>query len=424
MSTTQTATLAVPLTNLTSTAAPTTQQPSSAANATHAQGQHLAANHVTGPQPPQTSQTSQHTHTRVQPSSSAPSSAPRATNTATLKPVWTWRACINVPAATWLGVGMAAGALVVAVYYGQPMLRLARWTAMKDFHEGCVDDRSIGLMSKACNLSLAEAIHPPPIIIRSLITHNVKRPNSPISIAATIFAGIAIVVAAVTRFRPYLRTRRQPVVSMVRREHGLCSIIKSGSTNVGDPEHLKRRPLLENFQGQELSQQIAPASPHESSLDVAEDRADADTMTNQLLRLAQNVAAQIDAAYEVGNGVKHTSQAARVLLTRTAQMRDTVRETQQFLQYCQQHEGCLEHLKLPREFRVLGTFEASLSNCAYLFTTSQPRGSDWDDEDYGVNSALAGRAGSAVSDSVVVQLQAAVLDRRAALESALLDLRQ
>ena len=304
------------------------------------------------------------------------------------------------------------------------MLRLARWTAMKDFHEGCVDDRSIGLMSKACNLSLSEAIHPPPIMIRSLNTLNVRQPNSPISIAATIFAGIAIVVAAATRFRPYLKARRQPVVSMVRREHGSCSTIKSGSINVGEPENLKRRSLLEDVQGRDFSEHDAPASPHESSLEKGHESSDAYSITEDVLHLASDLAARLDGAYNIGNGIKHTSQAARVLLTRTAQMRDTVQETQQLLQYCQQHEAYLERLILSRESVNVERLEVSLWNCTLLFTPSQPGASEWDDEDCSVNSALAGRAGSAVSDSVVVQLQAAVLDRRAALESALLDLRR
>ena len=43
--------------------------------------------------------------------------------------------------ATWLGVALVGAALTVAIYYGIFMLRLARWTAWKDFRDACIEDQ-------------------------------------------------------------------------------------------------------------------------------------------------------------------------------------------------------------------------------------------------------------------------------------------
>jgi len=47
------------------------------------------------------------------------------------------------------------------------MLKLAIWTAVKDFHEVYIEDRQVGLQSAACNASLVESLRPTPVVKRS-----------------------------------------------------------------------------------------------------------------------------------------------------------------------------------------------------------------------------------------------------------------
>lgn len=77
------------------------------------------------------------------------------------------KTCPSLSAATWLSVGLEGSALIVTMYYGLPILRIARWTAVKDFHESCVSDRAIDVTSTACDISLAEPVHPPPVAKRN-----------------------------------------------------------------------------------------------------------------------------------------------------------------------------------------------------------------------------------------------------------------
>lgn len=123
-------------------------------------------------------------------------------------------------AAAWLGVGVAVGALIACVYYGQPMLRIAIWTAKVDFHEACINDRNIGLSSKACNASLLEPVRPPPVKKRSYR----GMPHSPFTeytnVFLTVVAGVTTLVVFLLRFRPYMETRQKPSVSLVRQDPG------------------------------------------------------------------------------------------------------------------------------------------------------------------------------------------------------------
>jgi hypothetical protein len=75
----------------------------------------------------------------------------------------------HISAATWIGVGLAFGALVVAVYYGAPMWRLARWTAPNDFRASCISDYDRGLQeSVRCKTLLADPAKPPPVVKRTV----------------------------------------------------------------------------------------------------------------------------------------------------------------------------------------------------------------------------------------------------------------
>lgn len=108
----------------------------------------------------------------------------------------------------------------MGIYYAQPMLRLAKWTAMKDFHESCVEDRGSGLSSAACNATLAEAVRPPPIVKRThagIIEQILTRYLNVLVTAAT---GITTVVAFVIWFRRHMETRPKPQLSLVRIDAG------------------------------------------------------------------------------------------------------------------------------------------------------------------------------------------------------------
>lgn len=75
----------------------------------------------------------------------------------------------HISVATWIGVGLALGGLVVTIYYGIPMMRLAIWTAQSDFREACKSEVDAGLsQSAACNRTLAQPAQPPPIMKRTI----------------------------------------------------------------------------------------------------------------------------------------------------------------------------------------------------------------------------------------------------------------
>jgi len=68
----------------------------------------------------------------------------------------------NLTVATWLGLGLAVGALIATVYFGIPMLQLAFWTASNDFREACWADRDHGVTSTACDIALKQPAMVPP----------------------------------------------------------------------------------------------------------------------------------------------------------------------------------------------------------------------------------------------------------------------
>jgi hypothetical protein len=75
----------------------------------------------------------------------------------------------HISVATWVGVGLTLAGLVVAVYYGIPMMRLAIWTAKNDFREACKSELEAALpQTPACNKALEHPPQPPPIKKRGI----------------------------------------------------------------------------------------------------------------------------------------------------------------------------------------------------------------------------------------------------------------
>ncbi|KAK3621720.1 hypothetical protein LTR56_022612 [Elasticomyces elasticus] len=122
-------------------------------------------------------------------------------------------------ASTWLGMALAAAAIAVTVYYGQVMLRLARWSAGNEFRGSCVNDRSVGISSSACNSTLSEPARPPPVLRkRTLLLATVYsgRGNVALMIAVTATAGVVLLIARYTLFRKHLEARALPVIGLTR----------------------------------------------------------------------------------------------------------------------------------------------------------------------------------------------------------------
>ena len=97
----------------------------------------------------------------------------------------------HISIATWIGVGLALGGLVVTIYYGIPIMRLAVWTAQNDFREACKSELEIGLQqSAACNRTLAQPAQPPPIMKRTISDFEDKYISRELApwVAATCFA--------------------------------------------------------------------------------------------------------------------------------------------------------------------------------------------------------------------------------------------
>ncbi|KAH8594345.1 hypothetical protein B0O99DRAFT_712539 [Bisporella sp. PMI_857] len=78
------------------------------------------------------------------------------------------KAITSTGLATWLGLFTAAAALYVAVFYGVPMIKLAQWTAQKDYREACLEDQTRGIVSESCNVLLATPLPEPPLRARDL----------------------------------------------------------------------------------------------------------------------------------------------------------------------------------------------------------------------------------------------------------------
>jgi len=136
---------------------------------------------------------------------------------------------------------MALGALVVAVYYGEPMLKIARWTALKDFHEACLEDRDKGLMNAACKASISEPTRPPPVLKRAVAeTWRQAAALNAAQIALTVTAAAVTVTFYAIWLRPYLESRPKPTISLVRTDFDADAWYTSGQgRRCSDPqEHI------------------------------------------------------------------------------------------------------------------------------------------------------------------------------------------
>jgi hypothetical protein len=117
----------------------------------------------------------------------------------------------HISAATWIGVGLALGALVVAVYYGQPMWRLARWTALNDFRASCISDHDRGLKeSVKCRTLLAAPAMPPPVMKRTV--HEMDERVGTTALRWTLKAAIFVVtfILSLINLKEYVEERRHP----------------------------------------------------------------------------------------------------------------------------------------------------------------------------------------------------------------------
>lgn len=140
------------------------------------------------PTPPTSRPSTPSTLTATLPSPPPSSTKPTATPSAKSK----WLNHLShISVATWIGVGLALGGLVVTIYYGIPILRLAIWTAQNDFREACKSELEAGLqLSAACNMTLAQPAQPPPIMKRTISDmedEDISRELAP-WVAATCFA--------------------------------------------------------------------------------------------------------------------------------------------------------------------------------------------------------------------------------------------
>lgn len=99
---------------------------------------------------------------------------------------------------------LALAGVIVAIYYGAVTLKMARWTAWKDFRESCTEDevrwysrlaafcfrlprQSRGLHSKACSVALMVPTKPPPIVKRAVIQAS-RIHWTPVLLAVTLSA--------------------------------------------------------------------------------------------------------------------------------------------------------------------------------------------------------------------------------------------
>ncbi|KAK5693926.1 hypothetical protein LTR97_009543 [Elasticomyces elasticus] len=189
-------------------------------------------------------------------------------------------------ASTWLGMALAAAAIAVTVYYGQVMLRLARWSAGNDFRGSCVDDRSIGILSTACNSTLSEPARPPPMLRkRVLLIAAVFRlnPDYAVTIAVTVTAGAALLVARYTLFRRDLEARPLPVISPARTNIPPEAYLRDKRANATILQHRRKQHWFHDTRHDsdaEKTLSICRSGNYESSDDetVVQDDVDLDTV--------------------------------------------------------------------------------------------------------------------------------------------------
>jgi hypothetical protein len=106
--------------------------------------------------------------------------------------------------------------LVVAVYYGIPMMRLAIWTARNDFREACKSELEAALpQTSACKQALDQPPHPPPIKKRGIAVvrgHNLGQGSTVLATCCISLVLLYIVVKKLTRFgRKPLEQNKTPI---------------------------------------------------------------------------------------------------------------------------------------------------------------------------------------------------------------------
>jgi hypothetical protein len=130
----------------------------------------------------------------------------------------------HISAATWIGVGLAFGALVVAVYYGAPMWRLARWTALNDFRVSCISDHDRGLQeSTRCKTLLADPAKPPPVVKRTFDEADEHVGSTALRWAVGIAVPIATLVVFLVRMKGYAEERHPVSDSMAKSDIGMMT---------------------------------------------------------------------------------------------------------------------------------------------------------------------------------------------------------
>lgn len=108
---------------------------------------------------------------------------------------------------------------MVAVYYGQPMWRLAQWTALNDFRASCVSDRDLGLPESAkCKVLLASPARPPPVRRRALEQTSSDFRAAALRWVVVLGIPIATLVVFFVCFKVYTEEKPRPLISMARRD--------------------------------------------------------------------------------------------------------------------------------------------------------------------------------------------------------------
>lgn len=144
----------------------------------------------------------------------------------------------HISAATWIGVGLALGALVVGFYYGEPMWRLARWTALNDFRASCVSDHDLGLQESAkCTTLLAQPATPPPIKKRALglIPDDVRAVA--LRWATSLGIPIATLVVFFVCLKAFAEERPHSSISLAKRDFELMSSGDMVYTDTSGQDH-------------------------------------------------------------------------------------------------------------------------------------------------------------------------------------------
>ncbi|KAK5722320.1 hypothetical protein LTR15_005549 [Elasticomyces elasticus] len=118
-------------------------------------------------------------------------------------------------ASKWFMIALGVVGTVATLYFGLVTFRLARWSAGNDLYGSCVDARSINISSAVCDDILSKPPAPLPALAkRTLVKAYIARTDIALTIAVTITAGMALLVARYTLFRRPLEVRPLPVIPL------------------------------------------------------------------------------------------------------------------------------------------------------------------------------------------------------------------